>query len=282
MSQDTVTPPEGYEPQPPAHVTGSAGVRGPVIRVYQNFIPWFGENRDNATLLSIGKVLGVDYFIHPMSDLALGIPAGTAVILLSSNSTGDMVLTAAEENDPAAQANLAAFLLSGGVLIADMGDNLAAGGYIVPGSTGTPDLIFPDPCADAFFTPEALTHPIVNGPFILTDADITLAFSCFVAHGNLVDGITLPTDATLLATATFGGVQKPVLAEYCFGRGRVIIETFTKEFSAWKPTPPTTGPTFFLTNLFTYALSPAATAGCAQRGIPFNFDESCFSEVITG
>ena len=80
---------------------------------------------------------------------------------------------------------------------------------------------------------------------------------CFVAHGNLADGITLPVDATVLMTAEFGGTR-PILAEYCLGSGRVILDTDTKEFSGQQP--PGVGPARFLTNLLAYALSPEA--GC--------------------
>ena len=75
----------------------SPEVRGPIIRVYQNAIPWFGENRNNATLLFLGKILGTDYFIHPISDLAVGIPCNTAVVLIPSNSYGSSEAAAARK-----------------------------------------------------------------------------------------------------------------------------------------------------------------------------------------
>ena len=95
-----------------------------------------------------------------------------------------------------------------------------------------------------------------------------MAFSCSIAHANLVDGITLHANATNLMTARFGGIQKPILAEYCHDSGLVILDTITKEFTTHKG-PLGSGsnkPTFFMRNLFTYALSPAAR--CVT---PFDF-----------
>jgi hypothetical protein len=223
----------GFQPKRPNYVTDRSqshapviSSHAPVIRVYQDFIPF--EGRDQATLLALGKILGDDYFIHPVSDLSTGIPADTAVVLITSNSAGSSD-TAAAQNDPAAQANLDAFLQLGGTLIVDMGDNLDGGGFIAPGSVGTPNLIFPDNCVDATLAPAALgpdgilgtadDHPIIKGPDgiagtgdDLNDSNIDTVNNCFVALGNLVDGITLPPTATLLMTATFAGVEKPILA----------------------------------------------------------------------
>lgn len=54
-------------------------IHAPIIRVYRDSIPWFGENRDHNTLVGpLGKILGDDYFLHPVAACAGGIPAGTA------------------------------------------------------------------------------------------------------------------------------------------------------------------------------------------------------------
>jgi hypothetical protein len=256
MSNNTVTPEADYIPVETIYTTKLAHLttpvtRGPIIRVYQNYIPWFGENRNNATLLFLGKILGTDYFIHPMSDLAVGIPCNTAVVLIPSNSEGSAI-TAAEENDPKAQANLKAFAMAGGVLIIDMGDNLATGGYIAPGAKGTPDLLFPDPCRDVTLTHKALKHPFSRCPIQLNNNNIDMECGCSVCHGNLEQGITLPCDSTVLMTATFDNTQRAVLAEYCFGNGYVILDTLTKEFICQQPQG--TGPSNILVNLFAYAL----------------------------
>jgi hypothetical protein len=233
-----------------------------VIRVYKDSNAWFGENRDSATLASLGKTLGVDWFVHPIADCQSGIPAGTAVVLFTSNGQGLPSATAAQ-NAPACQAALAAFLDGGGVLIVDMGDNDGGGGFMAPGATGTPTLTFPDPCQDATLTPAASGHPIVIGldgvPGTgddLSNDIIDMQGSCSVAHGNLEDGISLPPEAEALMTARYGGLDRPVLAEYCHGSGRVVLDTLTKEFVAQQPVG--MGPTAFLRNLLAYALSQEA------------------------
>ncbi|MBW9172497.1 hypothetical protein K2F43_14905 [Clostridium estertheticum] len=203
----------------------------------------------------MGKILGTDYFIHPVSDLAVGIPCNTAVVLIPSNSEGSAT-SAAEENDPNAQANLKAFVRAGGVLIIDMGDNLLSGGYIAPCAKGTPDLIFPDPCRDVSLTKRALKHPFANCPIQLNNNNIDMECGCSVCHGNLEQGITLPRDSTVLMTATFDNIQRAVLAEYRIGRGHVILDTLTKEFVCQQPQG--TGPSNILVNLFSYALCKLA------------------------
>jgi hypothetical protein len=257
----------------PRYVRGRAGGIGlqahaPVIRVYQDEQPWAGANRAHATLLALGKILGDDYFIHPLDDLAGGIPAGTQVVLITSNSNGEES-QATKQNDPAAQASLVTFLNTGGTLIVDMGDNLDPGGFIAPGATGTPALNFPDPCFDATLTPEAAGHPIVVGPDgvagtgdDLDDSNIDVVPDlCSVAHGNLEDGITLPGDAIPLMTAVFSGVPRTIMAEYCHEGGRVILDTNTKEWFGQQPEGE--GASFVMTNLFSYALSPASACVAA-------------------
>lgn len=223
-----------------------------IIRVYQNSIPW--QNRNNATILSLGKVLGVDYFIHPLADLVLGIPKDTKVVLISSNSAGSKV-AADEENLPIAQRNLECFVRGGGVLIVDMADNLNDGGYYAPGSCGTPKLVFPDfqDGYKLFLTNKSYCSPFVNGPTItLTNNNISMVSnSRWSAHGNLVDGIKIPKRAEILMTAIFNGVHKPVLAYYYLGKGFVIVDTITKEFIGQNPLG--TGPSNIITNLIYYA-----------------------------
>ncbi|MBU3161487.1 hypothetical protein KPL37_17410 [Clostridium frigoris] len=260
MSSNTTTPPENYIPEELIYTTELTSLvkpmlSSPIIRVYQNSIPWFGENRNNATLLFLGKILGTDYFIHPMSDLAAGIPCNTAVVLIPSNSAGSAT-TAAEENDPNAQCNLKKFVKAGGVLIIDMGDNLLSGGYIAPCAKGTPDLLFPNPCQDVTLTKKALKHPFANCPIQLNNNNIDMQCGCSVCHGNLEQGITLPQDSTVLMTATFDNIQRAVLAEYRIGCGHVILDTLTKEFVCQQPEG--TGPSNILVNLFAYALCKLA------------------------
>lgn len=223
-----------------------------IIRVYQNSIPW--NNRSNATLLSLGKVLGVDYFIHPITDLFKGVPEKTTVVLISSNSAGN-TQAAAEESNEIVQRNLECYVRHGGILIVDMADNLTNGGYLAPGCYGTPDLIFPDSAAanEMFLTPESYCNPFVNGPTItLTDDNIDMPPGYrYSAHGNLEDGITIPKRSEKLMTAIFNGVKKPILAYYYLGDGFVIVDTVTKEFIGQNPVG--LGPSNILTNLFYFA-----------------------------
>jgi hypothetical protein len=249
-----------------ARVATPEAVRRGVVRIYRDTVPWFGENRDVATFISLGKVRGFDLFIHPLRALALGIPAGTKLVLISSNGEG-VSSASTTQNSSAAQRSLEAFVRRGGNLIVDMGDNDPSGGYFAPGATGTPDYIFPNPCNDATFTAAATrgdAHRIVRGPDRrrgtaddLNDSNIDMPDSCSVAHGNLEQGITLPRNATRLLTATFDGTQKAILAEYRLGRGLVVLDTVTKEFVGQNP--PGRGPSLFMRNLFAYALAREPT-----------------------
>jgi len=265
---------------PPPSAPVIAQAQGPIVRVYKDSNAWFGENRDHATLLALGKTVGQNYFIHPLVELADGIPPGTSVVLLPSNGVGSATATA-RQNGAAAQAALEAFVRQGGVLIVDMGDNDRQGGYRAPGSAGTPAYVFPDrtgsDCRNATLFAGALgsdgllgtpdDHPIVRGfdgvagtDDDLTNDNIDLVSSCWISHGNLSDGITLPPQATPLMSARFGGVETPILAEYCLGTGLVIVDTITKEYRAHQgPQGGGSGPTYFMTNLLSYAM--AGTAG---------------------
>jgi hypothetical protein len=250
-----------------------------IIEVFKDSDAWFGENRDHETLLALGKIPGVDYFIHPMSELVDGISPDTDVVLLPSNGWG-LESSRLAQNDPSAQANLASFVSRGGVLIIDMGDNDSVGGYHAPGAIGTPALTFPTPQDDATLTRAAAgldgqlgtsdDHPTVLGADQTAGTgddldDQVIDACCYVAHGNLSDGITLPPSATVLMTATFDGVQRPILAEYCWSGGRVILDTVTKEFESHTPTG--RGPSMFMSALFSYALNRPAHVGCQLGGL---------------
>ena len=250
------------------------------IEVFKDFDAWFGEAREASTLAVMGKVQGIDHFVHPMSELADGISPNADVVLLTSNGVGDAV-TRQRQNQPAAQANLEAFVRAGGVLIVDMGDNDAEGGYLAPGSIGTPTLTFPAPAADdATFTKVAAgpdgvlgtddDHRLVRGPDglagtvdDLTNANIDMC--CAVAHGHLEDGLGLPSNARVIETASFEDVSRPILAEYCLGSGRVIVDTVTKEFAGHQPEG--SGPSYFLQSLLAYALDPLEHTPCQISGL---------------
>ena len=101
-------------------------------------------------------------------------------------------------------------------------------------------------------------------------AQAALSSGCYVAHGNLRDGIELPAIAKVLLFADFGGVATPVMAEYEHGAGRVIVTTITLEFAGHDPVG--SGATHLLTNLFSYALEESGS-GRQQPGEPGELPE---------
>ena len=250
-----------------------------LVDVFKDFDAWWNDNRDGATLAALGKVPGIDHFVHPVTELADGIDPNSDVVLITSNSWGDRA-TSAAQNHPAAQANLSSFVRNGGVAVIDMGDNDYDGGFMAPGAVGTPALVFPSNEADATLTAAAAgedgllgtvdDHRLTRGadgvagtPDDLTQTNIDAC--CYVAHGNLEDGIVLPPDATVLMTASFAGVQKPILAEYCVGYGRVIVDTVTKEFEGHDPVGH--GPSRFMMALLAYAMDAKAQTACQINGL---------------
>jgi hypothetical protein len=261
----------------PAQTASLAVAATAVVRVYQDEQPWFGANRAHTTLLSLGKVLNSDYFIHPLAALSAPIPAGTLVVIITSNSNGGAAQAVAE-TAPAAQANLAAFVSDGGTLIVDMGDNLVGGGFTAPGAVGTPTNIFPNPCDDATLTATAATDQIVLGPDgvagggdDLTDTNIDTQGPCYVAHGNLDEGIVLPAGARRIMTAAFPSGIRTIMADYTVGSGCVILDTNTKEFMGQQP--PGSGPGIVMRNLFSAALRGV---GCV---LPITIDVKPGSDV---
>jgi hypothetical protein len=88
----------------------------------------------------MGKVQGIDHFVHPIRELADGISPNADVVLLTSNGAGDPD-TSVRQNLPESQSTLEAFVRRGGVLVIDAGDNDSLGGYAAPGAVGTPALV---------------------------------------------------------------------------------------------------------------------------------------------
>jgi hypothetical protein len=268
--KDSTVLPDDYQPGAVEYTRGDLTAKipgslspgessGGVVRIYQDSIPWVGDNRHVATFNALGLVAGVDYFIHPITDCQSGIPEDTKLVVFPSNAAG-LPSASTNQNHRKCQKALEKHLADGGVLLVDMADNDIGGGFVAPGSTGTPTLTLPDPCHDATLTAESSGHPVVTGPFVWDNENIdVVGGACSVAHGNLADGITLPADATPLMTAEFAEEPRPILAEYCVGAGRVILDTMTKEFY-WQ-NPAGNGPSVFMTNLFSYAMSEAAMCG---------------------
>jgi probable HAF family extracellular repeat protein len=266
------------------------------VRIYKDYDAWRATpdgGRDEATLTKMGLVKGKDFAVHPMSSLGSGIPAGTRVVIITANSAGAPGTSAAQRRADAQQA-LAAFLEGGGTLLVDLADNEEAEGYRVPGAAGTPAFTVPTNCPDVSLAPAVLgadgaagtpdDHPFVRGPDGLAgsaddldDEKVDLALGgnthfdrtgpwnvpkgCSAVHGNLKEGITIPREATILATAAWPAAQQPVLAEYCHVGGRVIVNTFTLGYFGHKPREGTLEPTrstYIQRSLFAYALSPEA------------------------
>ena len=265
-----------------ASLTAAAGA----MRIYKNDNNW--GLRDEYSAEALGLVRGTTFVVAPVSAVSSGIPAGTRFVLLTPNVYSED--TRLLENGSAFQQQLVDFLATGGVVEVDLADNLdAAGdGYTAPGATGAPDWVFATSCTDIHLSavargPDGVAgtaddHPWVKGPDGIagtsddaTEANIDMEENCAAAHGNLAQGMTLPVNARILATQTFDtptGLQElPVLAEYCYGGGRVLVHTFTTGY------PDSYGASRKLTNLYAYALGsasdcqrPTATAGGPYTG----------------
>jgi hypothetical protein len=258
----------------PPRLAADARTGAVPIRLYQGpgGRPW--SDRDLATLRSLGFGEDVGYVVESLTALRHGgVPGGTRLVIIRSNAYGSKK-AAKVENGRRIQRALARFLHGGGVVIGSLADNLDNGGYILPGSSGTPDYRFSHPgCGDGNLTPAAVgpdsiartadDHPVVRGPDGVAGTDddwtnrwIDLARGCYLAHGNLREGITVPKRTTFLMTARFADRLRPILGEYCVGRGRVIASTLTLEFSGQNPRGHR--PSVILRNLYAYAL----TGGC--------------------
>ncbi len=215
--------------------TGDTGQPIAIYKVIGND-PWFGENKNETTLQNtFGLFPAAGYDVRNTIDLSAGIPPTTKIIILPGNGFGNAQQTN-EINAPAAQANLLAFVLGGGCLYANLGDNQFADGYLIPGLLGKADDVLS--CSGTTITPAGLAHPITfgldgvpGGGDDLNQNNVDASFwgFCFDNHGAL-SGI-LPGGATVLWTEQGGG-QRPTMAEYNLGSGRVLVHTRPIEFGA--------------------------------------------------
>ncbi len=221
-------------------------VEGSLVTLYQNYIPWFLNEAKNEKALTL---LGKDFAVRPMSALKTGIPSDTRIVIIASASLGNTLNQIADEVDPAAQANLDAFVRGGGVLVTHLGDNNTGfpTAYRVPGLLGTADDLLN--CTGLSIVDS--THPLVLGPDGIAgtfddldnnkiDAQKQPVPSaardpfapggpfCFDNHGSLA-GI-LPAGSQVVLREE-GGKQRPVWAQYPLGRGHVIVTTLTLEFA---------------------------------------------------
>lgn len=254
----------------------SSGVN-PVLRMYKDENLWLP--RDERALMAMGKDRGSDWFLHPTADLLSPMPSATDVVFISAQYANSVSFT--NEGSPAAQANLAEFLGRNGVLVVELADTDRYTGYVAPGTNGLPaQYRNPFPCTNVTLAASALGPDGVRGtdddhPFLygrdgvrgtsddVNDSNIDGESGCYVAHGTLVDWIALPSDATILVTATFGGVERPIMAEYCHAGGRVVVHTFTSGHQTHKPAG--SGASNFLLALMSYVLSDNAL--CSPRAV---------------
>lgn len=216
------------DPPLPEYIDGS------FIEIYKDFDPWYGEKRVELALADLGFAPGEDYGVKPTSDLLNPIPSDTQVIIIPSNSWGPYSPDTWDNvNHPDAQANLEAFVRSGGVLVMHVADLYYIDTFQPPGMD-KPDT--PLPNGNSYDLLAAAPHSMVLGPDSiaptaddLTQANIqaNLAWKdgggCCVVMGYLP---TLPAGATTIIASD----GNPVLAEYPLGCGLVIVTTMPLEF----------------------------------------------------
>jgi len=88
----------------------------PTARIYKAYEPW-GQRGVEEALEARGYVRGESLFVHPVQDLAAGIPVGTAVVLIPSASDGDRLGQVSAVNAAPAQRALSRFVRTGGYLV---------------------------------------------------------------------------------------------------------------------------------------------------------------------
>ncbi|MEM9489703.1 MAG: hypothetical protein AAGC55_11190, partial [Myxococcota bacterium] len=188
------------------------------------------ENRNEVTLSGapFNFELGVDYGVFSSEELAEGVPEGTRVVLLESNSYS--ILSWLENiNQFAAQQSLDNFLEGGGIVVAHMATATDAATFVVPGLAGQAVQGFN---SNEMRVPSNLDHPFVWGEDGTpeTDDDSTdesIAWLNFnFAHRGILDGV-LPPNAEVLLRGLDGAA---IYAEYPYGEGRVIVTTLTIEY----------------------------------------------------
>ena len=171
---------------------------------------------------------GVDYEICPVESLVTGIPKTAVTIIIESNHQG--MGTAAEyQRSPAAQDNLDRFASKGGTVALHLATNAPPGyGYLAPGLFGSAS----EDGNSNFLTLVGTKGLLVDGPDgvagtpdDLNNTNIQWTGGTYAHQGSL-SGI-LPSNAEVLVT---GNQNKPVYAQYKWGKGRIIATTTTLEF----------------------------------------------------
>lgn len=229
-AQDTVEVPDDWQPVQ-LGVKGNGGRKflsgGDKLVLFKSYEHWWGNEED------VLNSMGVVYDRLPVSSLSdsAWVSGGYKVALIASNDGGDTDVTS-QEVSPEAQKNMYDFVSKGGYLIVNMGDNDASGSFIAPGpsntSVGNPRYTFYNnvPCTNfGNVTKQGSETSIFDG------VDITSSQVCWTNHGNLVDAqYELPRSAKVFWTQTFDDGEKPIMAEYGVGCGKVLVHTVTLEF----------------------------------------------------
>ncbi|HET6360586.1 MAG TPA: hypothetical protein VFH11_00850 [Gemmatimonadota bacterium] len=167
------------------------------------------------------------YVVHPTSQLAVGISPETDIVIIPTNSSGSPA-TAANVNASQAQANLLAFVETGGVLVMHDADVtiFRAPNYRPPSLTPLSSF---GPHTNLLTLADA-HHPMAVGPdgtigsgddWTGTNIQVQGSICCFVA-GYLPP---LPLDAQVILASS----GQPVLVEYPIKLGRVILTSVVVE-----------------------------------------------------
>jgi alpha-tubulin suppressor-like RCC1 family protein len=198
-------------------VSGEAISAPAAIQIYKGFDPFGG--REEGVLEELGFVGGVDFEVHPTGQLLTGIPASTRVVILPSNFGGAGPIN--DVNSPDAQAHLDAFVQGGGILVISLADNVNATSYRGPGVASVTSNI---PVTNSYDL-AAASHPISVGPDgnapsadNWTQENIQWSSGCCAVRGYLPP---LPAGAQVILTSS----GNPVMADYSYGLGRVIVRT---------------------------------------------------------
>ncbi len=197
------------------------------VILFKSYEHWWG---DEETVL---QNLGISYDRYPFSYLTepQWVTHGYELAILSSDDNGDPeVLT--QQTSSASLQNMYNFGRYGGVLLVNMADNNDLGSFIAPGPdgepVGNPDKKFWNNLECTNFgtaTVDGMQTSIFDG------IDKSSSYACWTNHGNLQDAqYPLPQTSKIFWTQTFDDGEKPIMAEYSVGNGKVLLHTVTLEY----------------------------------------------------
>ncbi len=202
------------------------------IAIYKNYNAWALEEKKEeavlrATPFKLAPGLG-DYSVHPLGELAGGIPATTSLLIITSASNGNANNQITDQN--AGAAALDAWVRSGGWLVVHAGDNAFGQAYSIPGMLAAVD----DSLTCTGTALSVTDHALIRGPDALlgtsddlVNGSLSLVGFCHDNHGAL-NG-KLPGNAQVLMQEAGVGAR-PTYATYTLGAGRVIVTTLSIEY----------------------------------------------------